>query len=454
MTHDPIITSFLDTDLYKITMQAAIHKHYPKVPCKFLLTNRTPDKKLSKEAYEWFCQQVKYLGNLEFTDDDIAYLESKIGYLGKEHFAWLKTVKLNPDGEIEILPEISDDGLYSLRIIASGDWEVVTLYELPMLSLLSECYFKFMDTKWTINNELIASYDNGVLLAEPQFNIADSQAFDKTCKLLNAGCVFSEFGTRRRRSFQVQKAVMEGIMRYVNSGTDYTGKFLGTSNVLFAKEFNVEPIGTIGHEWMMGVGAVQSIKTANTETGEAVNYNAYITANRVAMEQYVALVGPSHAGLALTDTYGTDNYLAQFEEPYIGYYIGVRQDSGDPEVFAKKLSKWYNEKGYCGPNAKMICFSDSLNVEKCIKLKAVCDGDDCKIKCCFGIGTNLTNDFDSEPMNIVMKLLECGGGHAIKISDNISKNMGDAKTLFEVKKLLGYVEHDWVGADEAHRWKK
>lgn len=454
MTVTPIITSFLDTDLYKLTMQAAIHKHYPKTPCEFLLTNRTPEKKLNRKGYDWFCSQVKSLENLRFSNDEINYLKEKIGYLGDEHFDWLKNIKLNPLNEIQIIPKIdeNDNDQIDLTIKASGDWEIVTLYEIPILSLLSECYFRFIDTNWKINNTGVAILKDGEFEFNPNFELLINQSFNKTEKLLNEGCVFSEFGTRRRRSFQVQKAIMTGIMKFVNNKDNkFNGKFLGTSNVLFAKEFNVNPIGTIGHEWMMGVGAVHSIKNSNNGIP---NYDAYLTANKLAMEQYVELVGPSHAGLALTDTYGTDNFLKQFTEPYINYYVGVRQDSGDPVEYAIKLSKWYKDHGYFGDKKKLICFSDSLNVEKCIKLKKICDDKTCDINSSFGIGTNLTNDFDSEPMNIVMKLLTCGGGHAIKISDNIAKNMGDQTTVNEVKKRLGYIEHKWVEGDEAHRWKK
>ncbi|ONH76699.1 Nicotinate phosphoribosyltransferase [Pichia kudriavzevii] len=335
MKFEPVITSFLDTDLYKLTMQAAIHRNHPGVSCKFLLTNRTPDKKLNREGYEWLCLQIASLGELKFTEEEIEYLKGKLGYLGSDHFQWLRTVKLRPDKEVTIVPEVTD-GMYDLTITAYGDWETVTLYEIPILSLLSEAYFRYVDTKWTINGELVAEYVNGI---------------------------------------------------------------------------------------------------AKTE-----NLN-------IAMEEYVNTVGHQHAGLALTDTYGTPNYLKQFDEPYVGWYVGVRQDSGNPEEYASTIADWYREKGY---NDKVICFSDSLNVEKCKHLKKVCN--EIGIGCIFGIGTNLTNDFDTKPLNIVMKLVECGEGHAIKISDNIAKNMGDERTVFRVKKELGYIEKEWNEGDESNRW--
>ncbi|CAI8494762.1 unnamed protein product [Pichia kudriavzevii] len=424
MKFEPVITSFLDTDLYKLTMQAAIHRNHPGVSCKFLLTNRTPDKKLNREGYEWLCLQIASLGELKFTEEEIEYLKGKLGYLGSDHFQWLRTVKLRPDKEVTIVPEVTD-GMYDLTITAYGDWETVTLYEIPILSLLSEAYFRYVDTKWTINGELVAEYVNGIAKTE-NLNIVYAQAAHKTKSLSESNCKFSEFGTRRRRSFQVQDAVMRGIVSVPNSTC------VGTSNVLFAMRYGLEPVGTIGHEWMMGIGAI---------TGD------YTHANKKAMEEYVNTVGHQHAGLALTDTYGTPNYLKQFDEPYVGWYVGVRQDSGNPEEYASTIADWYREKGY---NDKVICFSDSLNVEKCKHLKKVCN--EIGIGCIFGIGTNLTNDFDTKPLNIVMKLVECGEGHAIKISDNIAKNMGDERTVFRVKKELGYIEKEWDEGDESNRW--
>lgn len=411
-------------------MQAAIHKYYEGVPATFKLTNRTPAKKLSPEALDWLRDQISTLVDLSFKDDEIAFLKSKVGYLGEDYFDWLQDgFKLTPSKEIDLTLTHDND----IELYVNGPWDIVTLYEIPILALVSEAYFRFVDKTWTIDGE--PATDDSIA----------KRAKDKSLKLLESGCVFSEFGTRRRRSLQVQRSVMRGITEASKSGSSFTGKCLGTSNVLLAMEFNTNPIGTIGHEWMMGVGAVKFSKEKS--------FSAYTTSNKLAVEQYVNLVGLSNAGLALTDTYGTENFLNQFTEPYIGAYIGMRQDSGDPELYVRNVSKWYAEHGYSGDKAKMVCFSDSLNVNKCIRLKNVCEVE-CGMKASFGIGTNFTNDFDSEPMNIVCKLISCGGEFAIKISDNIGKNMGDLNTVTEVKKELKYSEKDWAGGDEAHRWNK
>jgi nicotinate phosphoribosyltransferase len=53
------VISFLDTDLYKLTMQCAVFKFYRDVPVTYSFTNRTPDKKLSRAAFNWLQEQIR-----------------------------------------------------------------------------------------------------------------------------------------------------------------------------------------------------------------------------------------------------------------------------------------------------------------------------------------------------------------------------------------------------------
>jgi nicotinate phosphoribosyltransferase len=98
------------------------------------------------------------------------------------------------------------------------------LYEVPILAILSEAYFLYVDTNWDYTGQLALAKQKGK-------------------ELLSQGIVFSEFGTRRRRSYDAHKIVMQGTLR---------GKLTGTSNVHMARLFNVNPVGTIAHEWIMG----------------------------------------------------------------------------------------------------------------------------------------------------------------------------------------------------------
>lgn len=411
----PTITSLLDTDLYKLTMQAAVLQHFPHADATFQFKNRTPAKQLNAEAVEWLKQEIAALGDLTFSPEEIAFLKNHVGFLPAPYFEYLATCKLDPSNQVKVTAE---DGQLAIEI--TGPWRDTILYEIPILALVSEAYFKFVDTDW--------SYDGQKELAA-----------DKAKKLIEQGCLFSEFGTRRRRSYKTHDTVIAGILEGAKAATG-SGICTGTSNVHFAHKYSIKPIGTVAHEWMMGVAAAT---------------NNYTTANKRAMELWIETVGNANAGVALTDTFGTESFLGDFKKPFTDIYTGVRQDSGNPVEYTKLLGDHYKQLGY-EPMSKVIVYSDSLDVEKCAKYKAAAAENG--LKSAFGVGTFFTNDFKklstgekSAPLNIVIKIQQLNGKSCIKLSDNLSKNMGDPETVQRVKEELGYVEKG-AAIDESTRW--
>ncbi|KAL2707553.1 Nicotinate phosphoribosyltransferase [Kluyveromyces marxianus] len=423
----PVITSFLDTDMYKLTMHAAVFTHFKDVNVKYKYTNRSPQMTFNKEAIEWLKEQFKLLGEIKLSEEELAFIKKAIPYLPKEYLEFIAEggFEVNPEEELKFeAKEISDKpGHYELDISIEGLWIKTIWYEIPVLALVSEAYFKFVDTDWTLDGQV-------------------EKAYVKTEKLLQNNIIFSEFGTRRRRSFETQDLVMQGILKAAKD-LGKSNMVLGTSNVYFAKKYNIDPVGTVAHEWMMGIASIT---------------NDYLSANKNAMDYWIETFGIEHAGLALTDTFGTDSFLKSFYPPYSDAYIGVRQDSGDPVLYTKKIAHHYNEVLNLPKFSKVICYSDSLNPDRAIEYAKVAHENG--LKATFGIGTNFTNDFQrksnpsikSEPLNIVIKLLEVNGNHAIKISDNLGKNMGDPETVRRVKRELGYIERKYAGDNEAHRW--
>jgi len=299
----------------------------------------------------------------------------------------------------------SDQGDVSMEI--SGTWAGTILYEIPMLALTSEAYFRYMDTDW--------SYDG-----------QEEKAFEKGMHLLKAGCTFSEFGTRRRRDYHTQALVFRGLVKASKEAEKQglSGKLTGTSNVHLAMRFGIPPVGTVAHEWFMGIAAI---------SGD------YRHATEQALRLWVDSFG-GKLGIALTDTFGTEEFLKSFSLPvtpakdgasidrfktedgriktYAEIFAGVRQDSGNPATFVKTVRDYYDKEGIT--EKKVIVFSDSLDVEKCLEYKKISEEDG--FLPTFGVGTYLTNDFvhlstgkKSVPLNIVIKLSSAAGNPAIKI---------------------------------------
>ncbi|KAK9480868.1 Quinolinate phosphoribosyl transferase [Lipomyces japonicus] len=431
------IRSLLDTDLYKLTMQAAVLDHYPTTHVTYKFSNRTPEKKFNHEAVNWLRQEIESLGSLRFSNDEISYLRANVPQLPDRYLKYLTSFKLTPSEQVRLRFEpasklsSSPGGGAELQIEIAGLWVETILYEIPVLALVSEAFFKFVDTDWDLRDQ-------------------QSRACSKATRLLQSGCSFSEFGTRRRRSFDTQELVMRGLLdaqtqQKKQGGHEIaTGSFRGTSNVFFARKYDLPAIGTVAHEWMMGIAAV---------------HEDYDAANTIALQQWRQTMTDKFVGVALTDTFGTDVFLRAFaaHDDLARVYAGVRQDSGDPVRFINRIANFYDALGIAKAG-KTIVFSDSLDVQACRKYKAATD--EAGLQSSFGVGTFFTNDFyaltpphdKSTPLNIVIKLSSADGKPAIKISDNLGKNTGDQATVDKVKHDLGYVERNWEGGDEDKRW--
>jgi nicotinate phosphoribosyltransferase len=427
------IISFLDTDLYKLTMQCAVLKYYKDVPVTYAFTNRTPEKKLSRKAFLWLEDQVRKLGNISLSLEELHYLKEHCPYLSPNYLEFLSEFRLRPREQVVLnfLPTGDDTGaatdIGDLDIKISGTWAETILYEIPLLALTSEAYFKFMEPDWIYEGQ-------------------EEQAFEKGMRLLEAGCVFSEFGTRRRRDYHTQALVFRGLTKANKDAQKrgLAGKLSGTSNVHLAMRFNIPPVGTVAHEWFMGTAAI---------VGD------YQKATEEALCRWVGCFGEGVLGIALTDTFGTPEFLHAFSQPikyllgepapsspaarkpsiadsfistsplaearrqkanktYAEVFTGVRQDSGDPKTFVKLMRNFYNEQQI--DDKKVIVFSDSLNIDRCLEYKQV--SEEAGFQPTFGVGTFLTNDFvntktgkKSTPLNIVIKLSSADGNPAIKI---------------------------------------
>ena len=387
-----IIRSILDTNLYKFTTSYAYSKLFPRAFGEFEFVDRNNlhfpagfDKLVRRE--------LESMADLFLTKEEELFLKNKLPYLPPTYIDFLKGYRFDP-AEVEV--EMTDG---KLSIHSSGLLYRITFWETPILAIVSELYFREM----------------GVT---PDVEYMERRLIEKATLMREHGIVFSLFGMRRRFSFGVEDRITELLK--LHSGSN----FFGTSNVYLAYKHNLNPSGTHPHEWVQFHGSIYGYKMANY----------------MAMENWIN-VYDGDLGTVLTDTFTTDVFLRNFSKKHAALFTSLRQDSGDPFAFTDKAIRRYEELRI-NPKLKYIVFSDSLDVEKALKIKNYC-GD--KIGASFGIGTNLTNDVGNEnvPLNIVMKLFRCkmtekeSWQHCIKLSDVDGKHTGSSDEIKLALQTLG-----------------
>lgn len=376
----PVITSLLETDMYKFSMGQAIYHQFSDYKTTWTFKCRNKDVFFTPEMVEEIRNQIKLYCDLRFTEDELEYLE-KITWIKGSYVDFLRLWRPRYEDF-----DINNEGACGLSIETRGTWLNTSMYEIPVLAIVNEVYFRL-------------AYDYEVLMSS--FRAKFDAKLEKLCSgELNLSS-FSEFGLRRRLSAQAQEYAVERL-----AGTDVSpSKFVGTSNVYLAKKFNVSPVGTMAHEWIMCVGQ-----------GNHKHNPAY--SNWYALDAWVKEYGVLN-GTALTDTITTDCFLRDFQLTYATLFSGVRHDSADPIEWGEKMIAHYEELGI-DPGTKTLLFSDSLNFNKAADIYKHFKG---RVKVAFGIGTYISNDTDVPPLNIVMKTTACNKMDVAKISDVAGKGM-------------------------------
>jgi nicotinate phosphoribosyltransferase len=380
-----MIYSILDTDIYKLTMQAAVLELYPHASVTYEFVNRRPAQKFNRESYKAIVRAVASMQDIQVTDQQIAFLRLSCPYLPEWYFVWLKAYHFDPS-EVKIA---WNETTGALTILIEGLWVRTILWEVPLLAIVSECYFKYVDTNWTAEGQRERIQRKGRLLFE-------------------AKCRISDFSTRRRRNFETQRLVVEELSQFEN--------FVGTSNPQLAMDFPLlsggrqhNPKGTMAHEWIMSHQYLGSLRHCN----------------RDAMKAWQK-VYQGNLGTALTDTLGSDCFFADIDGVIARSFDGLRHDSGPYKDFVEKSIQFYKGHGI-DPLSKNIIFSDGLNVKTALEIADYCRG---RIGFAFGIGTFFSNDFDGSPaMNIVIKMRTINGVHVVKLSDVSTKAIGDRDAL-------------------------
>jgi nicotinate phosphoribosyltransferase len=386
-----IIRSLLDTDLYKFTMMQVVLHHFPGAQVEYRFNCRTPGIDLAAHLEE-IAHEAADLCRLRFGDAELDYLRSMrfmksdfVDFLGLFQFNQ-KYISIGPastPGEIDI----------TIR----GPWLHTILYEIPVLAIVSEVYFRRSQPRAD--------------LAEGRRRLGAKMALLRSVdpELLIR---ISDFGTRRRFSLAWHEEVIQTLKR------DLPAHFAGTSNVLLAMRHGVTPLGTMAHEYMQACQAL----------GPRLRDAQVFAFDKWAQEYRGDL------GIALSDTYGMDAFLRDFDMYFCKLFDGARHDSGDPFEWGEKLVAHY-EKNRVDARTKSLIFSDQLSFQLAIDIARRFRG---RAKTSFGIGTNLTNDLGFEPINIVIKMTECNGQPVAKVSDAPGKTVSkDARYLAYLRQVYG-----------------
>ena len=380
MRYPNIITSLLTQDLYKFSMGQAIYHQFSDYKTTWTFKCRNNDVHFTKEMLEEIKEQIEAYCELRFTEEELDYL-GQITWLKESYVDFLRLWQPRFADFI-----IDDEASWGLRVEATGTWLNTSMYEVPVLAIINEVYFR-----------MSGGYDDRMVSFERKLDEKIQWLADGKYQIGS----FSEFGLRRRLSGEAQELAVDKL-RKADLGTS---RFVGTSNVYLAKKFNLKPVGTMAHEWIMCTGQ-----------GNHKHNPAY--SNWYALDAWVKEYGVLN-GTALTDTITTECFLKDFQLTFATLFSGVRHDSGDPFEWAEKMISHYKELGI-DPKTKTLLFSDSLDFERADKIwKNLHD----RINVAFGIGTYISNDTDVEALNIVMKVTDCNNMDVAKISDVSGKGM-------------------------------
>lgn len=377
-----IIKSLLDTDLYKLSTSYFYFRKFPEAQGTFTFIDRG-ETEYNENFLLDFKLELQNLKNLKLGNAELEEVMKKVGrYIPRCYFEWMQGFSFDPEKI-----KFGLDEKNHLHIEVTDFMYKATLYEVPLLAIVSELRGKMLGQKVDLDDMLLR-LDEKIELSNKE------QLF------------FSEFGCRRRFNFTVQDVVVEELKKkamYCN----------GTSNVYLACKYNMKAIGTYPHELV-----------------QFHSLFGYRMANYMAMENW-SEVYQADLGIALTDTFTSKLFFQNFSRKHAKLFDGVRHDSGDPYKFIGMAIDRYRELGI-DPMTKTIIFSNALTMPEFKDIASCCKG---RIKCAAGIGTNLSNDTGNKPANIVMKLTKCRISerepwhNVIKLSDDAGKMSGDTQEI-------------------------
>ncbi len=406
---DPIVRSLLDTDIYKLLMLQTIWKEHRDVPVKFSLINRTRSVKIAHEIDRAeLVEQLDHARTLKLTRKEYIWLAGNTFY-GKERLFSEDFLRWFRDFSLPAYELREEDGQYLIDF--AGSWADVTLWEIPVLSIISELRSRAAMAR-------IRRFELDVLYAR-----AKAKLWEKVVRLREVPDLrIADFGTRRRHSFLWQRWCISAMKEGLGNS------FIGTSNVLMAMDLDLHAIGTNAHELPM-------VRAALAESDDELKRSPYgvLESRQRTYDGNLLIVLP--------DTFGTTKFLNNAPD-WVAGWSGFRIDSKDPIEGGEELITWWTSRGV-DPKEKLLIFSDGLDVDTIERAYHSFNG---RVRLSFGWGTHLTNDFrDCAPtmndrlraISLVCKVTAANGKPTVKLSDNLTKATVPATEIDRYKQVFG-----------------
>lgn len=400
LTHNPERITHLSEglDFYKLTMgQVALERFNGNTEVTFTLKNRALETPLSKfVTVERLNERLEAIRERGFSAEETAYFAGIQAQDGSARFSeqyldFLADVKL-PKVSVSLNPETNE-----LDVSTTGNWAAVSLWETVVMSEINEEYYaRKVEAEGLDIKEL---HDE-----------ADRRLNEKITVLSDRPDIkFSDFGTRRRFSAELHEHIVGRLIE------ELPNNFVGTSNPWFAYKFGVKPIGTYAHEMPMVYAALE-----DKEGGNPLNGHTRM------MGEWYDRYGED-LSIALTDTFTSEFFFADFTPEQAEKWRGLRHDSGDPFEFGERVIQFYEGLGI-DPTEKTIIFSDGLDIDMIVQLADRFKG---RINLMYGWGTSLMNDLGLRPNNFVMKATYVNDTYTVKLSDAVGKHTGPVEVVNE-----------------------
>ena len=394
-----IVTHFTDNDLYTFTCQYYILMRYPRAEVEYSFFDRNGTV-YPKGFAALLQEQIDGMRNVVCTQEEADYMRDTCYFLPLWYFTFLKGYRFNPK-EVHI----SQDEEGHLHIKVRGKWFSTIMWEMPILSSISELMHILQGD--------IDGYD-----AE----LEARRAWDKAVKIFSNGLTFGDMGTRRRLSFDHQEMVIR-TMKTVYESQEWPGIFTGTSNVWLAMKYGTKCLGTMSHQLISFEENVSGVFECN--------FNV--------MRKFSDVYDGDN-GIFLYDCFGDKVFFSNLSKRMAMMYKGLRVDSGNEEEQTEKIIAKYKSLGI-DPATKQVVYSNGLNIDRAIEIHKYCAG---RVLDSYGVGTFLTCDVTNcKPMNIVVKLTSCRitelreWHDCVKLSCDKGKTLGNPDKCAYLQSVIG-----------------